>query len=222
MHSAVSDVSRGTPADPVERLFGERADSARRFVDILTNAGVERGLIGPREVPRLWERHVFNCAVIAPLFVPDATVCDLGSGAGLPGIVVALARPDLRVTLLEPLLRRSTFLTETVEALGLVGVDVVRGRAEDLAGERCFDYVTARAVAPLDRLARWALPLCRPGGELVALKGASAGDEVAAARATLRRLKVVDVRIEQYGADVVPQPTTVVRIQSSGDGKGER
>ncbi len=164
----------------------------------------------------MWQRHILNCAVIAPVFGPAATVCDLGSGAGLPGIVLALARPDLRITLLEPLLRRATFLTEVVDALGLAGVEVRRARAEALAGRFRFDAVTARAVAPLEALASWALPLVRAGGELVALKGERADVELTQARQALDRLGMVRAEIESYGAGFVAPLTTVVRIESSG------
>ena len=146
---------------------------------LLATDGVVRGLIGPREVPRLWERHLVNCALLG-LGVPrGVTVADVGSGAGLPGLVLAIGRPDLRVTLVEPLLRRTTFLTEAVEHLALANVEVVRDRAEALHGQRSFDVVTSRAVAPLDRLARWCLPLVVPGGRMLAMKGSSAADEVA-------------------------------------------
>src|SRR5687768_5835947 len=171
----VDDVSRETPSAPpvARRVFrSERLPLAQRYADLLATDGVVRGLIGPREAPRLWERHLLNCAVLEELIPEGASVCDIGSGAGLPGLVLAIARPDLRITLVEPLLRRTRFLDEAVEELGLQGqVEVVRGRAEELAGTRTFDVVTARAVAPLERLARWCLPLVGPGGELVAIEG---------------------------------------------------
>jgi 16S rRNA (guanine527-N7)-methyltransferase len=164
---------------------------------MLADAGVVRGLIGPREVPRLWERHLLNSVQVAGAFPRDSRLCDLGSGAGLPGIVLALARPDLQVTLLEPLLRRTTFLAEIVPELGLADRVVVRrGRAEECVGAG-FDAVTARAVAPLERLARWALPMCRPGGTLLAMKGANAEEELAAARPTLQRLGAREARVRE-------------------------
>jgi 16S rRNA (guanine527-N7)-methyltransferase len=150
---------------------------------------------------------------VSPLFDLSASVCDLGSGAGLPGLVLALARPDLRVTLLEPLQRRATFLSEVADELALQ-VAVVRARAEEVRGSFGVDYVTARAVAPLDRLVMWALPLCRPGGELVALKGAAAGTELARASAALRATGAGPGHIEHLGAGVVSPLTTVIRIQS--------
>ncbi len=159
----MSDVSRETPPAP-ESARGvfpvDRLPLAERYAELLATEGVVRGLIGPREAPRLWERHLLNCAVLAELLPEGATVCDIGSGAGLPGLVVAIARPDLRVTLVEPLLRRTTFLDEVVDELGLAGsVEVVRGRAEELHGARTFDVVTSRAVAPLERLLAWSMPL---------------------------------------------------------------
>ena len=185
-----------------------------RYVDMLASAGVERGLIGPREAPLLWERHIFNCAAVAPAFAEASRVADVGSGAGLPGLVLALARPDLDVTLVEPLLRRTTFLSEVVDTLGLSNVTVLRSRAEDVAPAAAgFDAVTSRAVAALPKLARWSLPLARSGGLVLALKGASAALELAESWPDLRRLGVSSARVEEYpvwGSD----PTRVVRIES--------
>jgi 16S rRNA (guanine527-N7)-methyltransferase len=164
-------------------VFGAAVDAAVEYARLLATEGTVRGLIGPREVPRLWDRHLLNSAAIASLVPDGARVVDVGSGAGLPGIPLALARSDLTVTLLEPLARRVAFLTECVERLGLERVTVRRGRAEegpilrDLGGA---DVVTARAVAPLDKLAGWCLPLLRPGGRLLAMKGSTAADELAA------------------------------------------
>jgi len=167
-------------------VFGPAWPQIQRYADLLVNDGVTRGVIGPREVPRLWDRHLINCAQIAPAFGSGEHVCDLGSGAGLPGVVLALVRPDLEVTLLESLLRRTRFLHEVLDEIGLDRVHVVRGRAEEHAGAG-FDAVTARAVAPLGKLVGLALPMCRPGGRLVAMKGESAERELAAAEAALRR-----------------------------------
>jgi 16S rRNA (guanine527-N7)-methyltransferase len=186
------------------------------FVALLADDGVTRGLIGPREVPRLWDRHVLNCAVVADpaedLVPPGARVADVGSGAGLPGIVWALARPDLSVTLMEPLLRRTTFLEEAVDRLGIGGrVQVWRGRAEDAPPElRTQQVVTARAVAPLQKLVGWLTPLLEPGGRLVALKGSSVADEVAEATQELGAAGLVDVQVRQIGAGVVEPLTTIV------------
>jgi 16S rRNA (guanine527-N7)-methyltransferase len=167
-------------------VFGDRLALVERYGALLAGAGVERGLVGPREAPRLWERHLLNCAGLTELLEPGDRVADVGSGAGLPGLVLALRRDDLEVVLVEPLLRRATFLTEVVEDLGLDHVSVRRGRAEELSGKLVVDAVTARAVAPLDRLLRWGLPLLRPGGRLLAMKGTNAEAELAAARPGLR------------------------------------
>jgi 16S rRNA (guanine527-N7)-methyltransferase len=211
-------VSRETlgPAPDWPAWLAPAADGLAAYARLLAGAGVERGLIGPREVPRLWDRHLLNCAVVADPavgLVPDGvTVADIGSGAGLPGLVWALARPDLRVVLVEPLLRRATFLSEAVAALGLGDrVEVRRARAEELSGGLA-DVVTARAVAPLDRLAVWTMPLVRVGGSLVALKGASVEDEVAAAGALVRALGGTQVEVVRCGVGVVEPPTTVVRV----------
>jgi len=173
------------PGVPVEAgsVFGPAVDAAAEYAQLLATEGTVRGLIGPREVPRLWERHLLNSAAIASLVPAGARVVDVGSGAGLPGIPLALARPDLTVTLLEPLARRVAFLTECVHRLGLERVTVVRGRAEEGPIRRQLggaDVVTARAVAPLDKLAGWCLPLLRPGGLLLAMKGSTAAAELAA------------------------------------------
>lgn len=200
-------------------LFGDRDALMTRYADWLVGAGVERGLIGPREAPRVWRRHILNCAAIEAVIPVDADVLDVGSGAGLPGIVLAVRRPDLKVTLLEPLARRVAFLTEVVEDLALANIEVVRGRAEELAGKRLFGVVTARAVAPLDRLARWTLPLLRLDGCLVAVKGASAGEEVEKHRKALKRVGAEQVTIEECGVGAVDKPTTVVVVRKDGPRK---
>jgi 16S rRNA (guanine527-N7)-methyltransferase len=191
----------------------ERLPLAERYAELLAHDGVERGLIGPREAARLWDRHLLNCAVLSDLLPRGASVADVGSGAGLPGLVLAIARTDLRVTLIEPLLRRTRFLEEVVDALGLGDqVDVLRGRAEDLEAGRTFDVVTARAVAPLGRLARWCLPLVSPQGELVAMKGSSAQAEVAEAAAELAVLECATPVVVELGAGLLEQPTWAVRL----------
>jgi len=189
-------------------VFGERLPLAEQYVGLLASAGVDRGLIGPREVPRLWERHILNCAVVVPRVPVGASVADVGSGAGLPGLVWAIARPDLEMTLIEPLLRRTVFLEEAVETLGLEGVSVVRSRAEDVTDR--FDVVTARAVAPLEKLAGWCLPLLRPGGVLLALKGRTAEEEVASSRVSLHKMGATDIVVSSHGDLQVP--TTVVEV----------
>ena len=190
------------------------------YADILATRGVERGMLGPREVPRLWPRHLANCAVVAleeRERIPEGSrVADVGSGAGLPGVVWSLVRPDLHLTLIEPLLRRASFLTEVVDELGLSSrVVVLRTRAEDLPAS--FDVVTARAVARLPQLLSWTLPLVAPGGWLVALKGTSAAEEVTQARAILRRAGVGQVEVRTYGAALVHEPTTVVLVECPGE-----
>ncbi|WP_328632950.1 16S rRNA (guanine(527)-N(7))-methyltransferase RsmG [Streptomyces sp. NBC_00356] len=195
-------------------VFGERFPDAVRYAELLADAGVQRGLIGPREVPRLWERHILNCAVLSEVVPEGVTVCDVGSGAGLPGIPLALVRPDLKITLLEPLLRRTTFLTEVVELLGLDHVTVVRGRAEEVLGTLTpVHVVTARAVAPLDRLAAWGVPLLRPYGEMLALKGDTAEEELKSAATALSKLGAVETSVLHVGEGIVDPLSTVVRVE---------
>lgn len=200
-------------------VFGDGLERAERYAGLLADAGVVRGLIGPREVPRLWERHLINCAVVAPRLESGSTVADVGSGAGLPGMVWAIARPDVRFTLIEPLLRRATFLTEAVESLGLSNVTVLRERAEQVKGAR-FDVVTARAVAPLDKLSRWCLPLVCPGGVLLALKGRSAAEEAAAVDKLVSRLGGRSMVVATYGSAYegagLTELTRVVEIRKAG------
>lgn len=205
----------GAPPEQAGDVFGAALPRVAEYAGMLAGPGVERGLIGPREVPRLWQRHLMNCAVVEELIPEGAEVIDLGSGAGLPGIVLGILRRDLSVTLLEPLLRRTIFLRECVESLDLSNVTVCRGRAEDMRGTLAADIVTARAVAPLARLAGWALPLLRPGGCLLALKGEQAAAELEAASPELAKLGkqrpcVADVI--RVGAGKVDPATTVVRV----------
>ncbi|MFF1304455.1 16S rRNA (guanine(527)-N(7))-methyltransferase RsmG [Streptomyces sp. NPDC058307] len=200
--------------EQAREVFGDRFEDAVRYAELLAEAGVQRGLIGPREVPRLWERHLLNCAVLSEVVPEGVTVCDVGSGAGLPGIPLALVREDLKITLLEPLLRRTTFLTEVVELLGLDHVTVVRGRAEEVMGKLTpVHVVTARAVAPLDRLATWGVPLLRPYGEMLALKGDTAEEELKAAGTALSKLGAVETSILHVGEGVVDPLSTVVRVE---------
>ncbi len=196
-------------------MFAETLPQAEQFAAMLAHDGVVRGLIGPRETPRLWERHLLNCAVLGEAVPQGAAVCDIGSGAGLPGLVLAIARPDLRICLVEPLLRRTTFLEEAVHRLGLEQVEVIRARAEEMHGSRTFDVVTSRAVAPLPKLARWSLPLVKQGGWLVAMKGASAEAEVADARSLLSELGAGAVAVQRLGAGVVDPPTTIIRVEAT-------
>jgi 16S rRNA (guanine527-N7)-methyltransferase len=204
-------------------VFGDAVELAQRYANLLATDGVTRGLIGPRETTRLWDRHLLNCAVVAELLPERGELVDIGSGAGLPGIVLAMLRPSLHVVLLEPLLRRSVFLEECVSTLGLRNVTVVRARAEDKAAARISaDVATARAVAPLDRLVGWAAPLLRPGGELLAIKGQSAEAELAAAKPVLSRLGVRSAEVLQAGHGRVVSATTVVRVVLEGHSREER
>ncbi|MEP7036614.1 MAG: 16S rRNA (guanine(527)-N(7))-methyltransferase RsmG [Actinomycetota bacterium] len=194
------------------RIFGERLPLAEQFTAILTDSGVSHGLIGPREVPRLWERHVLNCAVIHPAIAQGQVVIDVGSGAGLPGLALAIARPDLEIHCVEPMLRRTNWLSVVVAELNLTNVTVHRGRAEEFWGSLSAPVVTARAVARLGELAKWCLPLVLPGGCLLAIRGASAAEELELERPALRRLGVVDEVIETFGEGVVDPQTTVLRV----------
>src|SRR5215469_8352408 len=208
---SVGPAASATPPQ-AQQVFGSATAAAEHYARLLAGPGVTRGLIGPREVPRLWERHLLNSAAIAELIPHPCSLVDLGSGAGLPGIVLALLLPDVSVTLLEPMLRRVTFLSECVDALDLANAQVCRGRAEDLAGQLSADVVTARAVAPLDRLAGLALGLVRPGGTVLAIKGTGARREVAAARRVLRDLGVRSVDVVRAGDGKVDPAATVVRL----------
>jgi 16S rRNA (guanine527-N7)-methyltransferase len=190
--------------DLLSGLLGATAPEAiailERYAGWLSGPGIERGLLGPREVERIWTRHLINSALLVPLLPTSGSVCDLGSGAGLPGVVVAAARPDTSVVLLEPLLRRTTFLTEVAADLGLANVQVVRDRAEQYGAlAPGHDVVVARAVAPMATLLEWAMPLLKPGGQLLALKGESAADELAAAKSVLDRLEVGDREVLTLG-----------------------
>lgn len=216
----MTEVDGGTPAAPTPpsvaaEIFGDRLPLAVAFTDLLTTHGVERGLIGPREVDRLWDRHVLNSAVVSECIPDGARTVDVGSGAGLPGIVLAIVRPDLDVVLVEPMARRVAWLSEVVAALNLE-VTVIRGRAEECGVQQQAggaDVITARAVAPLARLAGWTLPLLRPGGLLVALKGASAAEEVDRDRHAVLRAGGGSPRVETCGAGKLDVPTTVVVVE---------
>ncbi|MHB8185827.1 MAG: 16S rRNA (guanine(527)-N(7))-methyltransferase RsmG [Dermatophilaceae bacterium] len=194
------------------QVFGVRLAVAERFTALLADTGVSHGLIGPREVPRLWDRHVLNCAVIHPAIATGQMVIDVGSGAGLPGLALAIARPDLDLHLVEPMLRRTNWLSRAVDELELANVTVHRGRAEQFWGILSAPVVTARAVAQLSELAGWCLPLVLPGGSLLALKGARAAEELEANRALLHRLGAVTEALESFGRGVVDPETTVLRV----------
>jgi 16S rRNA (guanine527-N7)-methyltransferase len=208
-------------------VFGTRMPLAERYAHLLTTDGVCRGVIGPREPERIWSRHLLNCAVVAELFGQHDRLVDVGSGAGLPGIALAVRRPDLRVDLVEPLLRRVEFLHDAVAALGLgEQVRVLRGRAEDPAiveAAGAAPWVTARAVAPLDRLVRWCLPLLATDGRLALLKGASAAEEIEAHRYALARVGAGETTIVRCGAGLgVPEVTVVTLSRARAGRRGGR
>lgn len=197
------------------RIFGDRLPLAQAYHDSLATTAAERGFIGPKEVSRLWSRHVLNCAVIAEAFDEGLSVADIGSGAGLPGIPLAIARPDLQITLIEPLLKRSTYLGEITEELGLDNVTVVRGRAEEQK-KTLFDVITSRAVAPLGKLASWSLPLVRPGGSMTAMKGASVAEELERDAKVIAKAGGTDAEILTVGEGLLEQPATLIRIVRAG------
>lgn len=191
--------------------FPQAENALHSYAQWLITAGVERGIIGPREADRVWDRHISNCAAMAELLPQDSHIVDIGSGAGLPGLVLGIVRPDIKVTLIEPLQRRCDFLNEVINDLGIADrVKVVRGRAQDSKGINA-DVVTARAVAPLGKLLTWALPLTRKGGEVLAMKGASAEQEILAAESVLSGRNAEIVRC---GQGIVEPLTTVVRVVS--------
>lgn len=215
----VTEPSSPTPPDAPEaaaRIFGDCLDLAVRYAGWLADAGVVRGLIGPREVDRLWDRHILNSAVIGEVIDEGARVVDIGSGAGLPGIPLAIAGPDLRVQLVEPLLRRATFLSEVVEDLGLDNVEVHRGRAEEksiVTAVGGADVVTSRAVAPVGRLMGWSLPLARKGGFVRALKGSSVAEEFQRDAVEIRKAGGSEGRVLTVGDGVLDQPTFVAEVE---------
>lgn len=208
--ASTTGVVEAEPAVAAE-MFGDRIELARQFTAALARHGEERGLIGPLELPRLWTRHILNSAVAAPLF--SGSVADIGSGAGLPGIVLAIARPDAHFTLIEPMERRVIWLTEQVSALALSNVEVVRARAEEVARPEGFDVVTARAVSALRTLIPLTAPLVRDGGELTLLKGMNVANEVEAAQKQIKKFRLSDVRVDVLGEGVLPETTRVLRAR---------
>lgn len=207
-------VGEFTPeAEPVSAalIFGDRLDLARLYFEALVRDGDLLGLLGPREMPKLWTRHILNSAVVADLVPAGKTVADVGSGAGLPGIPMALVQPDAQFTLIEPMERRSDWLRTVVEDLALTNVGVLRARAEEV-GE-VFDIVTARAVSALPTLLRMCVPLTKSGGEVIALKGSKAADEVTEAKKLQKKLKIESFEIVKVGGQFLVDPTLVVRTK---------
>jgi 16S rRNA (guanine527-N7)-methyltransferase len=196
-------------------VFGPALGLAQRYAGLLVGPASEHGLIGPRETARLWDRHLMNCAAVAELVPHPCSMIDLGSGAGLPGVVLAMLLPDSDIVLLEPMARRAAFLEECVRVLGLGNAVVRCARAEEVAGQLEADVVTARAVAPMKRLAGLALGLVRPGGVVLAIKGAGAAEELAQAGPVLSRLGARDVELLQAGRGKVSPPPTVIRLTAS-------
>ncbi|QUR69482.1 16S rRNA (guanine(527)-N(7))-methyltransferase RsmG [Mycobacterium spongiae] len=212
------------PPESAAIIFGARLDLAERYAQVLAGEAVKRGLVGPQEAGRVWDRHLLNCAVVGELLDPGARVVDIGSGAGLPGLPLAIARPDLRVVLLEPLLRRTEFLREAVAELGLA-VEVVRGRAED-PGVRdqlgASDAAVSRAVAALDKVTKWSMPLLRPNGWMIAIKGERAAEELRQHRRVMATTGAADARVVTCGANYLRPPATVVLAQRSKPGTPDR
>lgn len=197
-------------------LFGDNLDKAIAYHESLATDGSIRGFIGPREVPRLWDRHILNCGVIGESMDQGISVADVGSGAGLPGIPLAIARPDLEITLIEPLLKRSVYLAEVVEQLGLENVTVIRGRAEEKAVRKQIghvDVVTSRAVAPLGKLAGWSLPLVKVGGRMIAMKGSSVDEEIGRDGKAIRNAGGGDIKVYTVGGELLDEPTTLISIK---------
>jgi 16S rRNA (guanine527-N7)-methyltransferase len=191
-----SDPSQVSRETNINKYFPGQEEAIRAYAEFLTTAGIERGLIGPREGERIWERHIFNCLPVTQLLPQGASLFDIGSGAGLPGIVIALARPDLKVTLIEPLERRVEFLNEAVAAIaaGGVEIEVIRGRAQDV--KKSADFVTARAVAPMEKLKKMSWHMVKTGGSLLAMKGESAANEMVGIKgAELHEIKLEGIEL---------------------------
>jgi 16S rRNA (guanine527-N7)-methyltransferase len=200
------------PPEVATAIFGRRLDLAQHYAELLADTGAKWGILGPHEIERIWERHLLNCGVVAELLEPGERVADIGSGAGLPGLPLLIAKPGLDVVLIESLLRRSEFLRMVVTELGL-DVEVVRGRAEDSATRQSVggcDVVVSRAVAALDKLTRWSMPLLRPGGRMLAIKGERAPDEVREHRRVMTVLGAADARVVECGVNYSSPPATVV------------
>jgi 16S rRNA (guanine527-N7)-methyltransferase len=210
-HSDALEIQLEAEPAAAAALFGDRLDLARSYTSELARRGEELGLIGPLELPRLWTRHILNSALVAPLLEADGRVADIGSGAGLPGLVLAIARPDVTMTLIEPMERRVDWLQSEADRMGLDNVVVLRGRAEDVADDIVVDQVTARAVSALSKLIPISVPLVRSGGQLLLMKGSRVQDEIDAARKVILRKRLADVEVLELGEGVLPETTRVFR-----------
>ena len=211
MENLEGDFTPETEPDAAAAIFGDRIGQARGYFNALVRDGDLLGLLGPREMPKLWTRHILNSAVVAELVPAGATVADVGSGAGLPGIPMALVQPDAHFTLIEPMERRSDWLKLMVEELGLTNVTVKRARAEEVGD--VFDFVTARAVSALPKLLRMCVPLTRNGGEIIALKGSKAGEEIEESKKLQKKLKIESFELAKVGVQFLTDPTLVVRTK---------
>lgn len=201
------------PPAVAAEIFGNRLPLAEHFAHLLADTGVTHGLIGPRETPRLWERHLLNCGIVESVLPHRTRLLDIGSGAGLPGLVLAIARPDLDVVLVEPMLRRTTWLERATADLGLINVQVARGKAQDFWGKLRAPVVTARAVARLGELSGWCLPLLEGEGRLLALKGQTAARELAEDEPAVRRAGGIAGRLILVGEEILPEPTRLVEVR---------
>lgn len=215
MSDVISDEGYRLEPEPPEaaKVFGEHINQARKFAKLLARDGDLLGLIGPRELPKLWSRHILNSAVVAELIEDDQTVADIGSGAGLPGIPMAIVKPNAKFVLIEPMERRSKWLAEVViPELGLTNVEVLRGRAEE-APLANYDVATARALSALPKLLRMVVPLVVPGGQILALKGSKAAEEITDSKNLAKKLKIANFEIVTAGQKLLVEPTTVVRVR---------
>lgn len=206
------DITPESEPPVAQQVFGSRVDLARLYFNALARDSDELGLLGPREMPRLWTRHILNSAVVSELLVGGEAVADVGSGAGLPGIPLAIVRPDVNFTLIEPMERRAAWLQKIVDDLKLSNVEVIRARAEDVHGRR-FDIVTARALSAMPKLLRLTVPLTKSGGRILALKGGKAAEEIQDARPLMKKLGIASFELLTTGVTLLAEPTSVVQTR---------